>query len=375
MRLILLSLLPLLLLAKGPEKVATLDRDIWPYPLESRAAFDKASRHEILQFVKQMSETALSDEAQVRSVTGIENINLESVEKWQELTRERVLRNYRHAQESCDDPVGTCRSVSNWDELAALSRSYLPEKRLEPWRSASERFYRYYLYEQVRLAALFPRITSEIARLHDTEVQGFEFDDLHFLWTFDDGPDGTRTPRLARALTANGVHGVFFVLGEKLESALARNGTAEMQAFYRDQCVGSHGYIHKAHPKLDTWQESYDKTRGLILENALQGTPANTVWFRPPYGQRQSELVTHLHQLGDEVLLWNIDSQDWNRKLSEKAVHDRVLTLMLLWRSGVILFHDIHDKALPAFEALNPLQHNGTVVWEDCRALHTSKAP
>ena len=372
---ILLPLLPLLLWAKGPEKVATLDRDVWPYPLENRMAFDRASRHEILQFVKQLTAVSLSDETAVRSLIGLENINLESVKKWRDLTQARVLKNYRHAQESCDDQTPTCRSVSSWNELTALSHSYVPENTLQSWNNASERFYRYYLYEQVRLAALFPRITSEIDRLHETEVQGFDFDDLHFLWTFDDGPDATRTPLLVRTLTAEETHGVFFVLGEKLDKALTRNGTAGMQALYKGQCVGSHGYIHKAHPKLDTWQESYDKTRGLILENALQGTPANTVWFRPPYGQRQSELVTHLHQLGDEVLLWNIDSQDWNRKLSEKAVHDRVLTLMLLWRNGVILFHDIHDKALPAFEALNPLQHNGTVVWEDCRALHTSKAP
>ena len=67
------------------------------------------------------------------------------------------------------------------------------------------------------------------------------------------------------------------------------------------------------------------------------------------------------------VALWNIDSQDWNSHISAAEAGQRVLNLMLLWRRGVILFHDIHTKAQQAVPWLiNNTQQSG-IVWDDCR--------
>jgi len=68
-------------------------------------------------------------------------------------------------------------------------------------------------------------------------------------------------------------------------------------------------------------------------------------------------------------MLWNIDSQDWSKKVGAEAAAQRVQTLMLLWRRGIILFHDTHAKAAQAVPALlKANQHNG-VQWLDCRTL------
>ena len=41
-----------LTLSAGPAKVATLERSLWPQPLTSAAAFDRASAAEILTFAR-----------------------------------------------------------------------------------------------------------------------------------------------------------------------------------------------------------------------------------------------------------------------------------------------------------------------------------
>ena len=66
------------------------------------------------------------------------------------------------------------------------------------------------------------------------------------------------------------------------------------------------------------------------------------------------------------VMLWNIDSQDWNRKISAEQARQRVLSLMLLWRHGVILFHDIHPKAKVAIPWLLEQTRASGVQWVDC---------
>jgi hypothetical protein len=47
-------------------------------------------------------------------------------------------------------------------------------------------------------------------------------------------------------------------------------------------------------------------------------------------------------------------------------VSGRVLTLMLLWRHGVVLFHDVHPAARKALPALLDV---GGVTWLDCHEL------
>jgi len=358
-----------MLYAVGPNKVATFDRALWGESLLSQKAFDKASRHEILSYVQQIVNTNLSTTKAVKKFVGRKKVNLSSVQKWKKFTKNNLLKNFKMAQQTCNSKKALCQPVNTWAELAILAREYRVERSKRAWYEASQTFFKYYLYEQSRLAALFPKTTSEIDKLDASEMQGFNYKDGEFLLTFDDGPKYKRTQKLSLMLQEKNIHGLFFVLGNNLEKSLKKHGQKRIQTLYNGSCVGSHGFIHKSHQHLKTWQSSYDKTRALITNNNLQNTFKNKVWFRPPYGQRHNKLIAHLDRLDDTVMLWNIDSQDWNRKLNGKKIEDRVLTLMLLHRKVIILFHDIHPKAIKVVRALNVYREQERIDWVDCRSV------
>ena len=88
--------------------------------------------------------------------------------------------------------------------------------------------------------------------------------------------------------------------------------------------------------------------------------------FRPPYGQRTPESGSYFQKESLRVSLWNIDSQDWNANVGGTAAGDRVLTLMLLWRRGTILFHDVHPKAATAVPRLLDATRDAGLIWDGC---------
>ena len=124
-------------------------------------------------------------------------------------------------------------------------------------------------------------------------------------------------------------------MGEKLK----RYSSEEIKSLYHNHCLGSHGDVHKSHVQLNDWKRSIDNTQNLL--SLFPDLRSRTNWFRPPYGERNDAVTKYAwSKYGASTLLWNIDSQDWRSNLSVQQIRDRVITLMLLWRSGVILFHD-----------------------------------
>nr|WP_246624813.1 polysaccharide deacetylase family protein [Oceanobacter mangrovi] len=336
-----------------------MDRGLWPTAIVNKQEFNRASAAEILVFSQLLDQIDIDSEANIQGFTGIENINAEEVYRWRDRTRQQLLRNYQLACADC--------GVTDWQSLVSQPLSQTQADNTA-WLTASQKFHQYYLYEQVRLAALFPRITSEISLLDpDKEINGTEFPDLHFLLTYDDGPaaDATRdgkvvnpTAMLVESLNRFGLHGQFFVLGERLVSQKPAINT------YDGQCLGSHGQQHKSHQKWQQWAESLDATT-----QALVPYQSGPYWLRPPYGQRHQELLDHVAAEGGKVMLWNIDSQDWNKKLTNDEVRDRVKTLMLLWRHGIILYHDVHPRALDNLAALNQFAQQTGLTFVDCHQL------
>ena len=341
--------------AAGPEKVATLDRNSWPIPIDSPAAFNHSSRYEIVRFAKIISQIDLSSEQKIKVFVARKTVNVDSVNAWFVRTQKQLLNNYRFAAMQCS----SCKKVDDWNELIKVLDAEFEKPALKDWFKASGVFYQRYLYEQVRLAALFPVITSEIDKLDKSEINGSEFNDLEFLLSYDDGPSSNdRTKNLIGELNKNKISSVFFVLGENYERAKDK-----VDGLYDGQCLASHGYKHKSHQKWDGWKNSIDATAKLVQsENEL-------LWFRPPYGQRSNEIIDHLNSNNSRVMLWNIDSQDWNRKLTSKQISDRVITLMLLWRKGILLFHDIHNKAITVLPDLVDFQKQSNYTWLNCQQI------
>lgn len=354
--------------AAGPAVFATIDRSGWPVSLASTAGFDTASRAEILMFGKALLASEALDEAALKLRLGVKEVDLKSVALVRERFWNRLLNNYRSASQDCEGEM-FCPQVRGLGDLRQLAAGFTGDTSpaYAPWANASRIFHEQYLNEQLRLAALFPKISSEIERFDDAELMGDELADRQFLLSFDDGPSaaGGHTDAIANVLRAHDLHGTFFVLGEPFQARLRKSSPAQMQALYSGQCVALHGWQHKSHSAWSEWQSSV--TRSVTL---VRGTVPDDYQplFRPPYGQRGSDSAQFFKAQGVKVMLWGIDSQDWSKQVSASAATQRVQTLMLLWRRGIILFHDIHDKAPQAVPALIAANQSNGVKWVDCRA-------
>jgi peptidoglycan/xylan/chitin deacetylase (PgdA/CDA1 family) len=286
--------------------------------------------------------------------------------------RKVLVENFRKARETCAAGALLCDGEvpASWEALVTTARTGLGTlpATLAPWYAEQKPFYQGYLYEQVRLAKLFPKVTSEILPLAPSERFGLELPDRHFLLTFDDGPTprGGGTDVLIEKLRAEGIHATFFLLGSAYKARRKAASVEELRTLYAGMCVGSHGLEHRSHA---TWAGAVDGMKAFHaqLAESLPEGQAKLTEFRPPYGQRTPAILQALEQGGMKDVLWNIDSQDWHASTTGSKAAGRVLTLMLVWRRGNILFHDIHPKALGALPRIWREVRGSGVSWVDCR--------
>lgn len=350
--------------AAGPKVMATLERaTLNEAPLDSISAYNHASRIEILAFAQALLHSEALTSEQLQQRLGVKKLNALSVDQVRQRYWQRLLAGYRHASKECSE----CPPPDSLNQL----RQQAAQQQVHTARAL---FHQHYLDEQLRLAALFPAISSEIGTFSPVEVTGAQLADSQFLLTFDDGPttaDGN-TDRLLAQLRQQQLNALFFVLGENLQQRLQQRSATELATLYAGQCIGMHGWQHKSHSAWAGWQGSILESAQLIQRVAPQ---SYVPLFRPPYGQRKADSAPFFQQHGLRVVLWEIDSQDWSKQLSAQQVADRVLTLMLLWRHGIVLFHDVHSKAPTALAQLQPLANNGSIDWLNCHAFTAMLTP
>ena len=355
--------------AVGPSAVAAPDRSLWPDRVDTVDGFDRASRAEMLVFAHELAASEALTDANLIDVLKIKQVDHASVEAIRNTYWKRLASGYAIASAHCGAKDLFCPAVA--DEAAfrqaAAAFAGAPDERYQAWYQDDVTFHRVYLNELLRLAALFPRVSSEVSTFSDHELSGDEPSDRQFLLTFDDGPSraaGNTDKTLAMLREAH-LDATFFTLGGNLQNRLQQSSPTSLGASYAGMCVGAHGWEHKSHSSMPDWQDSVTRSVALVHENL----PASFVpLFRPPYGQRKPDSDAFFSDAHLRVTLWNIDSQDWNNKVDADQVKQRVLALMLLWRHGVILFHDIHPKAQVAVPWLLQQTKGSSVTWLDCHA-------
>lgn len=356
-----LLLLGSLLVTVGAEPIATLDRTLWPDSLASHPGFNAASRLEILNFASELmgSELVTPDEWPQR--LGLPQVDMLAIDHYRAQSWLRLLAAFQAASRECR----SCPQLKTVAELRqlVLSPPAVPA-RLQHWLAESRLFHARYLQEQLTLAAQFPHPSSEIATLTSDEFTGYELMDGEFLLSFDAGPTmaGGSTWRTTRVLSKAGQNAVFFLQGEPLAQRLSSSPEALAQEL-GENCVASNGMSEELYPELENWRDSLRQSRRL-----LHAIPEVTQlsWFRPPQGQRTAEMSG---QVFERIVLWNIDSQDMSPGLSTQQVADRVTTLMLLWRKGIIRWHDNGPKAAAALPELFLALQTSPVRWVDCRTF------
>jgi peptidoglycan/xylan/chitin deacetylase (PgdA/CDA1 family) len=353
--------------AAGPVPLATMDRSVWPEQLTTPALFDVASRAEILAFAHALVASEGQDEAALKVRLGLRKINMVSLNLIRQRLWTRLLENYQFAQQSCEQDASFCVLVEDMQMLREQATKFTvaDDSFYAAWNLPSQGFHERYLTELLHMAALFPLTSSEIERYNSDELTGDELADRTFLLSFDSGPTvaGGTTDWLTDYLRQRKLNATFFVLGKNLQTRETESSAAEVQGLYKQQCVGSQGWQYRSHSQWLDWQSSVQRTAALLQ----QALPDNYVaMFRPPYGQRRADSAEFFRGQGLKVSLWNIDSEDWSRDITADQAGQRVLSLMLLWRRGVVVFHDIHNKVETALPwLLNNTAQSG-LQWQDC---------
>jgi peptidoglycan-N-acetylglucosamine deacetylase len=356
-------------------------RALWPDSINSPGEFDRASRAEILVFAHELAQSDTFNEGALKDRLGIDAVDVASVERLRHSLWKRLTENYVMASHSCVAGEAFCAADIDPNDLRdaaeAFSGAGIPP-RYRPWFDDAVRFQRSYLDELLRLAAVFPERNSEVETFNDNELTGWDLHDREFLLSFDDGPtpglvreepDAGNTDRTLDILRSHRINGIFFVIGESLQARLRDSSIEAMKTLYAGMCVGSHGWVHESHATSPHWRESIASSSKLVQDTL----PASYVpAFRPPYGQRRPDSGPYLRARGLKLVLWNIDSHDWDDGLTADDVEARVMSLMLLWRRGFILFHDFFPRAQKVVPRLvSWLAHDG-ITWADCHEIEGS---
>ncbi|MBT2340431.1 MULTISPECIES: polysaccharide deacetylase family protein [Pseudomonas] len=352
----------------APNDVATLDRSTWPEQLTSATLFDVASRAEILMFARVLLDTDAMDEIALKQYLGLRTVNMAAVDALRARLWQRLLSNYTFAQQSCDQDASFCYLVESMANLRDEARRFhLDDSSFYiKWAGPSQVFHTQYRDELLRKAALFPQASSEIERFGDYERNGEGMHDRLFLLSFDSGanvaPDNT--PWLTDYLRKSNLNGTFFVLGKDIQARLVEQSVNSLQTLYSGQCVGVQGWEFRSHSYWQDWQDSVrrsvDLVKGKLPENYVP-------LFRPPQGQRRSDAEAFFRQQGLQVALWDIDPQDSTGRLKPEQSAQRALTLMLLWRHGVINFNAKQDGVKTALPWLMTQTAQSGIGWEDCQ--------
>ena len=348
--------------AAGPARVATGNRQLWPSPVNTVAEFDQASRAALAVYRQTLQGWAGQSDAQLQALVHTKRLNRASVDQWLQRELAEVQGNWQQAAADCQQA-----KPDDWSCDPAWVTA--PATRLPPaladWYRDMQDYSRTYQLEQLRLAALFPKTSSEIARFTPQEKTGSELPDRQFLLSFDDGPSaaGGHSEQTLAMLRQQQKSALFFMLGSRLSEQRQQQGTETLQRHYQGQCLASHGWEHQSHAQWSQWQESVLRTRRLLAETFR---PDQLIpLFRPPYGQRAADSGPFFAKQGITLTLWGLDSQDWNTHLSDEEVLNRIRTLMLIKRHGILLFHDVHPKAARVLPALFA-ELGSAVQWLPC---------
>ncbi len=169
--------------------------------------------------------------------------------------------------------------------------------------------------------------------------------------TFDDGPDSTRTYKIADKLAEYGAAATFFVVGDRMNKS---RGEALAYAIERGSEVGLHSYSHAQdlyyHKCTD---EEYLRDMQQTADAIRKYVDTEIRLMRPPGGNITAARVAACPY---SVILWNVDSNDWRykKRTDEATIQTNINTIvdnvMSTVKDGsIILMHEIYENSYEAF--------------------------
>lgn len=165
--------------------------------------------------------------------------------------------------------------------------------------------------------------------------------------TFDDGPHPRYTAEILDLLREYNVRATFFVIGENIEY-YDKNIISQMLLDGHE--IGNHTFTH-AHTKEMSEQKfiaDVEKCHNLVLER--YGYEMKL--FRPPEGYVDKKVGEVANKLGYSVILWSIDTRDWEHTASSTIVGNVERSVS---GGDIILMHDYVSKPSTTTTALREL--------------------
>ncbi len=113
---------------------------------------------------------------------------------------------------------------------------------------------------------------------------------------------------ILNVLKENGVKSTFFIGG----SWAVKNAETLNRIVAEGHEIGSHGYSHKDHDKLDYVENEKEITLSEVVIYALCGV--KTTLFAPPSGAFNKMTLAVCEDKGYKVIMWTKDTIDWRDK-------------------------------------------------------------
>ncbi|MEI7813374.1 MAG: polysaccharide deacetylase family protein [Coriobacteriia bacterium] len=161
--------------------------------------------------------------------------------------------------------------------------------------------------------------------------------------TFDDGPWPGQTEKILAILNKENVHATFFMVGSSARTSpdLVRKVAAG------GHTVGSHSLSHHELTKLKPAAIRKEISAGASA--IAEATGVMPLWFRPPYGDVNSEVRKQARAVKAKVVLWDIDTLDWTLP----GVHMLYRNAVRSTKPGqIVLMHDGGGNRKQTIEAL-----------------------
>jgi peptidoglycan/xylan/chitin deacetylase (PgdA/CDA1 family) len=162
--------------------------------------------------------------------------------------------------------------------------------------------------------------------------------------TFDDGPN-EYTLKILEILKNFDAKATFFVCGKNCQ----KYPEILKKIFSAGHSIGNHSFSHSI-KFFFNFKNEIEKTNEIIKEI----TGIETKIFRPPWGVLTPWLKNELLKNGYKIILWDIDSGDWKRKISDKIFKK-------IKPNSIILFHDTLQTSLFLSKILATIKKEGYV--------------
>lgn len=157
--------------------------------------------------------------------------------------------------------------------------------------------------------------------------------------TFDDGPVPGWTEKYLEVLSEHQVPATFFLIGTYATKA----PDLVQKVALAGHDIGAHSNSHKKLTQLK--QEQVTAELWAAATGIFKITSQPVAYFRPPYGATDRKVIEAARELGQTVILWNVDPRDWETADAKKIANH------VLNRAGpgsIILLHEGKAQTLQA---------------------------